>query len=126
MMASGMNDLRDASDIARLVEAFYARVRPDPLIGHFFLDLDWERHLPRIRSFWEMVLLGDRAYTGDPMTVHRALHARIPMERQHFERWLALFEATVTNLFEGPKADEAVQRARSIAAVMAHKVMTAR
>jgi hemoglobin len=115
-------DITTAADVRVLIDTFYSAARPDPVIGHFFTHLDWDTHLPRIRSFWEMILFGDRAFQGDPMTVHLQLHQRIPMEAAHFDRWLGLFDATVDGLFAGPKATEAKQRARSIADIMAHKV----
>lgn len=118
----GTRELSTPADVRALIEAFYARARPDPLIGHFFTTLDWDHHIPLIASFWEMVLFGDRNYQGDPMTAHVHLHQRIPMEPEHFERWLSLFDHTVDSLFTGPKADEAKQRARTIAGVMAHRV----
>jgi hemoglobin len=118
----GTRELSTPADVRALIEAFYARARPDPLIGHFFTTLDWDHHIPLIASFWEMVLFGDRKYQGDPMTAHVHLHQRIPMEPDHFERWLSLFDHTVDSLFTGPKADEAKQRARTIAGVIAHRV----
>ncbi|MBK9147342.1 MAG: group III truncated hemoglobin [Flavobacteriales bacterium] len=116
------NDIRTAGDIDLLVRSFYQRSRPDALIGHFFAHLDWDHHIPRIVSFWRMVLLGNREYQGDPMTAHIQLAREHPMAKAHFERWLSLWEITLDELFAGPKADEAKQRARTIAAVMAHKV----
>ncbi len=117
-------DITTEADVRLLIEQFYARVRPDPVIGHFFTELDWDTHIPRITSFWNMVLFGDRTYTGDPMGPHIRLNQRLPMEPPHFERWLHLFDTTVDTLFKGPKADEAKQRARTIAGVMAHKLST--
>ncbi len=119
---AGRHDIRTTDDIAILVRSFYERVRPDPELGHFFADLDWGHHIPRIASFWAMVLLGDRSYQGDPMTTHIRLARTHPMEPRHFERWLAHWQAAVDDLFSGPKSDEAKERARTIAGIMAHKV----
>ena len=116
-------DITTPIDVRTLIETFYARARPDPLIGQFFTEVDWDHHIPLISSFWEMVLFGNRTYQGDPMTTHAKLHQRIPMQPDHFERWLALFEGTVDDLFSGPKADEAKQRARTIESVMMHRVI---
>ena len=118
------SDITSFADVSTLIDTFYTAVRPDPVIGHFFVDLDWDTHIPRIASFWNMVLFGDRSYQGDPMTAHIHLHRRIPMNATHFERWLQLFESTVDELFAGPKAEEAKQRAHTIAGVMEHKVTT--
>jgi hemoglobin len=119
-------DIQTAEDIDALVGAFYERARPDPVIGHFFVDLDWEHHIPRITAYWRMVLFGDRTYQGDPMTAHVSLARKQPMETVHFKQWLMHWKATVEELFEGPKADEAKDRARTIAAVMEHKVRSSK
>jgi hemoglobin len=116
-------DITQRADIHRLIEHFYAAVRPDPLIGHLFTHVDWAHHLPRIQAFWEQMLLGTAHYTGHPMDVHIALHQRTPLNVLHFERWLGLFRAAVDELFAGPKAEEAKERATSIASVMRTKVV---
>lgn len=121
-MVEKRKDISDTGDIDRLVRAFYARVRPDLVIGHFFTGLDWDHHIPRITAFWCMVLLGDGAYQGNPMTAHLLLSRKQPMRAAHFKQWLMHWEATVDDLFAGAKAEEAKQRASAIAAVMEHKV----
>lgn len=113
-------------DVRTLVHRFYDRATKDELIGDFFVDLDLPAHLPKITSFWCMVLLGDPSYQGSPIAAHMMLDRRIRMEPQHFDRWLALWESTVDELFSGDKAEEAKQRARKIASVMLHKVQQAR
>lgn len=118
-------DLSGAGDVQQLIDAFYTKARPDPLLTHFFMDVDWPRHTPRIVAFWNAILFGDTTYQGDPMSAHIQLHRRLPMEQRHFDRWLELFTGTVNELYAGPKAEEAKNRARSIAAVMAHKVTNA-
>jgi hemoglobin len=100
--------------IADLVETFYGRVRQDPLIGPVFLDKlgeDWEPHLSKLRDFWSSVTLMSGRYRGKPHQVHMPL----PLEMQHFERWLSLFEATVAELCTGPAAYLFIDRARRIA-----------
>lgn len=115
-------DITRPADVHLLIDRFYAEVRPDPLIGHFFTHVDWTHHTPRIEAFWEQLLLGTARFEGDPMGAHRLLNARLPMEREHFDRWVQLFHATVDALFTGPKAEEAKQRASAIAGVMLLKV----
>ncbi len=117
-----MSDIGSSEDIQRLVGTFYRRLVIDPLIARFFEGLDLDHHLPRIRAFWEMVLLDKPGYTTNVTEVHLRLHQRIPMEKAHFDRWLELFRGTVDELFAGPNADEAKMRALSIAAVMLVKV----
>ena len=119
-------DIASTEDVTHLISTFYTRVRPDPVIGHFFTELDFETHIPRIVSFWTMILFGDTTYQGNPMAPHMQLDRHTPMEQAHFDRWLLLFDTTVDELFAGVKAEEAKQRARTIAGVMLHKVQTSR
>jgi hemoglobin len=115
-------DITGPADVQRLIAAFYAKARYDTALAHFFTQVDWAHHTPRIEGFWNMLLFGDKSYAGDPMSPHVALHQRLPMEAAHFQRWVELFTGTVDELFAGPKAEEAKLRARSIAGVMLHKV----
>lgn len=114
-------DISTEDDVQRLVEQFYGALRTDHTVGHFFQDLDLDSHLPRIRAFWEMVLLDKPGYTTNVTEVHLALSKRIPMEAPHFARWLELWQRTVDALFIGPKAEEAKLRALSIAVVIRSK-----
>lgn len=116
-------DINTREDVQALVMAFYGPARLDPEIGHFFAEVDWGHHIPLITAFWCMVILGERDYQGDPMTAHVRLHQRMPMLPAHFDRWLVLWDRAVDDLFQGPKAEEAKQRARTIAGVIAHKVL---
>src|SRR5215207_2297677 len=60
-------DIEDRADCERLVRAFYGKALEDPIIGFIFTDvakLDLEAHVPRITSFWQTVLLGEKTYGG--------------------------------------------------------------
>ena len=120
---SAKPDILTEADVFQLIDRFYTRVRPDPVIGHFFTELNWDHHIPHITQFWCMALFGDRRFQGDPMTAHKKLNTRLPMHPDHFAHWVGLFQTTVDELFSGPKAEEAKQRAQSIAGVMMHKVL---
>jgi hemoglobin len=111
-------DLQDRADCERLVRAFYARALTDPMIGWIFVDvakLDVEAHVPRIASFWETVLLGARSYGGGAFRPHAELHAKVRLRSGHFERWLALWRATVDDLFAGERAELAKAHAERVA-----------
>jgi hemoglobin len=101
-------------EVSRLVHAFYARVRVDPLIGPYFARhvADWEQHLPKMIDFWSSVLRGSHNYRGTPMPVHCALPALTPAM---FERWLELFRVTADALTNRPTAVRAVELSRRIA-----------
>ena len=111
-----MHDIQTPADIRLLVDSFYERVRQDSLIGPIFNDLaqvNWEEHLPVMYSFWEGILLGTARYQGRPFPKH----APLPLQTEHFSRWIDLFEQTVDTHFSGDKAEEAKGRARAIALV---------
>ena len=112
-----MNDIHTEEDIRTLVHTFYAKVRADEMLSPVFNTVikgDWDQHLQRMCDFWSTLLLYSRKYNADPMEKHMPL----PLERKHFERWLSLFNDTITQLFEGAVANEAKRRAANIARVM--------
>ena len=47
------------TEIASIVERFYAKVRVDPEIGPVFNDAvqNWDAHLALLKDFWSTVLL---------------------------------------------------------------------
>lgn len=111
-------DLKDRSDVARLVDEFYRRAFADPLIGPIFTDIakmELERHLPIMCDFWETVLFRAGLYRRNALQVHLALNDRFPLQQNHFERWLTLWVANVDEHFAGEKADLAKVQAMRIA-----------
>jgi hemoglobin len=103
----------DEAMIDRLVRAFYAKVREDPLLAPVFEAriADWEPHLRRMVAFWSSVALMSGAYHGQPME----RHARLPVDHRHFDRWLALFKATAREVCPPAAAAHFVERAERIA-----------
>ncbi len=99
--------------IALLVRTFYGRAREDDLIGPIFNGAvaDWEHHLSQIADFWSSMLLRTGRYDGRPMRPH----LRLPLQPEHFDRWLLLFERTVREIFSADVADAFILRARRIA-----------
>ena len=116
--AAAVQRLRDETGIDEpmidaLVEAFYARVRDDRLIGPIFaarID-DWGPHLAQMKLFWSSVALSTGVYQGRPMPKHLPL----PIDARHFDRWLQIFQATARDLCPPVAADHFIVRARRIA-----------
>lgn len=102
----------------RLVDAFYDKIKIDPLLGGVFARVNWESHLPVMYNFWSSMLLGDQSYRGTPLRPHLGL----PVDTAHFKQWLKLFDETVDENFAGMKAEEAKARAYAIAGVFQHKM----
>lgn len=120
-------DIKNRKDIERLVNAFYAKVKEDNVIGYLFNDVakvNWDEHLPKMYNFWENILFYTGNYSGSPMIVHRELHSKSTMNEAHFKHWNHLFNETVDSLFTGEKADEIKSRATNIAAVMMYKTLS--
>lgn len=118
-------DITDSRDVACLVNLFYDRVRDDDILGPIFDDIahvDWATHLPRMYDFWESVLFARATFKGTPLVVHRALARRTPLTTAAFNRWIALFQSTVDDLFSGPMAEHAKTSASRIAVTMEHNI----
>jgi hemoglobin len=99
--------------IERLVRGFYAKVRQDGVLAPIFEARiqDWEPHLQRMCAFWSSVALMSGRYHGSPMTKHLPL----PVDADHFDRWLALFEETAREVCPPQAEAHFVERARRIA-----------
>jgi hemoglobin len=105
----------DESTLQRLVPAFYARVRQDPMLGPIFnaaID-DWPHHLDKLQAFWSSVMLGSGRYKGQPMPAHVRHMDRITPAT--FERWLAIWQATTDELLDPPAAAAMQEKASRIA-----------
>lgn len=114
-------DIENISDIKKMVDVFYGKVRKDNLIGPIFnnaIQNHWSEHLEKLYLFWQSRLFGDPVYDGFPFPPH----AQLPIDKDHFDRWLTLFTGTVDSLFVGPIANEAKARAYKIANVFQDKL----
>ncbi|MCB1547253.1 MAG: group III truncated hemoglobin [Hyphomicrobiaceae bacterium] len=103
----------DEDMIHLLVHTFYDRVRADSLLGPVFdaRITDWPPHLARMGAFWSSVVLMTGRYHGRPMQAH----APLPVDAQHFDRWLNLFKATARDLCPPAAAALFIEKARMIA-----------
>lgn len=114
-------DISNIDDIKRLVDTFYAKVQQDELLAGIFnkvIQNNWPKHLEKMYSFWQTVLLGKHTYYGAPFMPH----SNLPVSKKYFDRWLALFYETLGELFEGEKADEAKWRATKMAEIFQLKI----
>jgi hemoglobin len=114
-------DLDSREHIERFVDCFYSRLLADPHLAPIFLDvaaIDLAVHLPHIKDYWCKLLLGEKQYRRHTMDIHRQLHGRQPLQAGDFQRWLALFNATLDEGFAGERTDRARQVAAAIAANM--------
>ncbi len=120
-------DIRERADIELLVNSFYEKVRQSQVIGFIFdevAQIDWDKHLPRMYSFWASLLLDEHSYQGNPMIKHLELSKQTAMTDEQFSEWLLLFRQTLDELFEGPIAEDAKIRAANIARLMLFKIQS--
>jgi len=120
-------DMDSRENIEFFVDRFYERLLADEQLAPIFVDvaaIDLAVHLPHIKDYWCKLLLGDKRYQRHTMNIHRQLHGKRPLQAQDFQRWLALFTATVDEHFMGERAERAKQVAASIAANMEHRLPT--
>lgn len=114
----------DEAMIHCLVHAFYERVRGDTVLAPVFdaRITNWQSHLARLCAFWSSVVLMTGRYHGRPMQAH----APLPVDAQHFDRWLALFEGTARDVCPPAAAALFIEKARMIAQSLELGIATGR
>ena len=103
------------ADLQSLVDAFYAKVRLDPVLGPVFgraVD-DWPEHLEKLGAFWSSVMLTSGRYKGNPVAAHMRQAKWI--EPAMFDRWLELWRETARETLAPPDAAAIIEKAERIA-----------
>ncbi len=91
--------MTNADWILAVVDSFYDKAKTDVLIGYHFRNIkDFEEHIPRIASFWDLQLLGksERKITH-PFDVAK-LHLELKIKKGEVGRWLILFRKTLDEM----------------------------
>ena len=106
------------AEIAGLVDAFYRRVRADPVLAPVFHaaigegEAEWAAHAARLCHFWSSLMRRSGAYHGDPYSAHLRLPGLTPAM---FAHWLALFAETCAERFPPELAAAFTERAGRVA-----------
>jgi len=87
-----MNDIYTETDIDFLVETFYNKLQKNEVLAPFFINTNWEHHLPRMKQFWYFILLDKPGFKGNIYDAHSNKQIKSP----HFDVWLQLFCETVS------------------------------
>ncbi|SFH13897.1 group III truncated hemoglobin [Pedobacter insulae] len=114
-------DILNLDDVKLLVDNFYGKVRDNSLLAPIFNEVigdKWPIHLEKMYGFWQTLLLDTQAYAGSPFLKH----AKLPIEKQHFDTWIKLFNETIDENFVGAKADEAKWRASKMSEMFQYKL----
>lgn len=111
-----MKTIEERSDVAFLVNTFYAKIRKDKLLGPIFNAhvADWSEHLEKLTDFWEANLFGIPKFRGNPPAAHQGVdkNENHSISQGHFAHWLQLWFETIDENFEGQIAQKAKDRAR--------------
>ncbi|KXO01174.1 globin [Aequorivita aquimaris] len=114
-------DILKLDDVKHLVDSFYGKIREDKLLKEIFnsnIQDRWPQHLEKMYTFWQTVLLSEHTYYGSPFPPH----AKMPIDKEHFDRWLQLWFETIDENFTGEIADEAKWRASKMAEMFQFKI----
>ena len=114
-------DISTLDDIKLMVDRFYDAVQQDILIGPIFNEKigdRWPAHLEKMYRFWQTILHEVHTYSGSPFPPHKHL----PVDKAHFDRWMAIFTTTIDTFFAGIIADEAKIRAKNMAEMFHYKI----
>lgn len=107
-------ELCTEDEVSNLVQAFYARVRQDEVLGPIFdahVD-NWDHHLAKLVNFWSSILRRTGRFTGAPMPRHAVLPE---LTAELFERWLRLFRENAVEQPNRAMAEHACVMAERIA-----------
>jgi hemoglobin len=106
-------DLEDLEDVEVLVRRFYQSVIPDPTLGPVFagMGVDWGVHIPKLVDFWALRLFDRPGYQGNAAGAHQPVLERVGFGEVEMARWLELWFETIDELFVGPVAELAKERA---------------
>ena len=117
-----LKDISTLDDIKVIVDDFYGKIRQDELLKDIFNNIiqnRWPEHLEKMYRFWQTVLLDDeRTYFGAPFLPH----ANLPVGKQHFDRWISLFNTTVDHYYQGQKAERAKWQGERMAEMFLQKI----
>ena len=114
-------DIKNLADIQILVDTFYDTIRKDQLLGPIFdgiIQDRWPEHLEKMYRFWQTVLLEEHTYYGSPFPPH----AKMPIQKEHFDRWIQLFTQTVDALYTGETSDRAKWQGNRMAEMFQFKI----
>jgi hemoglobin len=121
-MSNSLPDISTRADIEIFVNYFYDLLAKNETVSPIFFDRlgqdNWEPHLATIADFWETVLFMNPMYKGNSFHPHQSMN----LTKEHFTIWLSLFNESINTLFSGPKAEEAKEKANTMAILFQSKL----
>ena len=119
-------DISSRKDIKYIITKFYDLLLADKKMIPFFEDIvaqnHLEEHLEVISDFWNDILFDTNTYANNVMKKHVDKNVFVAFKKEHFTIWMSYFFKTIDDNFEGERAHNMKNRARSIATVMELKM----
>jgi len=119
-------DISSKEDIKFIITKFYDLLLADQKMIPFFKDIvannHLEEHLNVISDFWNDLLFDTNSYASNVMKKHVDKNVFVTFKKEHFSIWMSYFFETIDTNFDGEKAHNMKNRARSIATVMELKL----
>ncbi|MBP7184635.1 MAG: group III truncated hemoglobin [Saprospiraceae bacterium] len=119
-------DIKTRKDLEIIVLSFYTKVSNDELLGKVFentLQNHWDKHISTMVDFFDNMIFYSGAYLGNPMELHLVLNTTKHLSHEQFDRWLIVFEATVTSVYEGVNTDTLLEKTTNIAKYLENKIV---
>lgn len=105
--------LESEYEIEILIDTFYEKVMGHAELSYFFSEavLNWAFHKKKFIQYWSKQILFKESYEGSPLHKHVAIDHQFGrgFNKHHFHEWARLWEETVKELFEGEKAQLAIE-----------------
>ncbi len=118
-----MNDIETRDDILLIMKEFYDKLLKDDTISFYFTkitdtDKHLEHHFEILATFWEQSLFMKGGYSNNMFQIHKDLHEKQALKKEHFDTWLEHLYTTINSHFEGKYAEQMKTNALSMATVM--------
>ena len=118
-----MNDIETREDILLIVGKFYELLLADDSINFFFtkittIDKHLEEHLETLATFWEQSLFLKGGYSNNMFQIHKNVHEKSPLKKEHYDIWLTHLNSAINANFEGKYAEQMKTQALSMATIM--------
>lgn len=94
-MSTIFEQIGGAAAVNAAVDIFYRRVLTDPVISHFFDDIDMDRQIGKQKAFLTMAFGGPNNYTGKDM---RKAHQHMHLKEEHFQAVAGHLQGTLQEL----------------------------
>jgi hemoglobin len=119
-------DISSRGDIKFIITKFYDLLLTDKKMIPFFEEIvaqnHLEEHLEVISDFWNDILFDTNSYSNNVMKKHLDKNVFVAFKKEHFTIWMSYFFETIDANFDGERAQNMKNRARSIATLMELKL----